>query len=95
MLKLVNVIFLQWFFIRLTRCESKLIEKFEPHSVSIMPGGGASLAGIVTGYKKLQWYSIQGFIVPCTGWCGSFKYLKGPFFWRVTKQKEMPIEWKQ
>ena len=36
-----------------------------------------------------QWYSIQGFIVPTTGWNNKFKYLGRRFMLRITKPSKV------
>lgn len=50
-----------------------------------MPGGSMVTGG--TGKTETwQWYSIQAWIVPTTGWRNEFRYLnKKPFFVKCTK----------
>ena len=79
-LKIINVFFLQWFFIRLTKCTENKIENYTLHSYDLMPDGNISSRG--TGnIKTYSWYSIQYWILPCTGWWNDFIYLnKEPKF---------------
>ena len=45
---------------------------------SFAPGGRAK-------YKTYQWYSIQYWIIPCTGWWSDFKYVGGKHkFWKLS-----------
>ena len=53
-LEIINRVLLQWLFIRLTRNEIHEIKDFK-------------LKAVNKGYKR-YWYSIQGFIIPTTGW---------------------------
>lgn len=60
--EILNVLILQWFCIRLTRCTD----------------------------TKTEWYTIQGFILPWTGWSDEFIFLsKGPIHYRITSKKEV------
>mgnify|MGYP003443448278 CR=1 FL=1 len=83
-LKFINVFFLQWFFVRLTKCQETVIEEFNLYEVSLMSDGSFASGGTVK--KKIyQWYSLQFWIVPCTGWWNSFKYVsKKPKFLRLS-----------
>jgi hypothetical protein len=85
-LKIVNVFFLQWFFIRLTKCSEKVVTNISKLlSYDLMPEGNISSRAMGT-IETHTWYSIQGFIVPCTGWWNDFKYVsKKPLFWKITK----------
>ena len=87
MLKIINYYFLQWFFIRLTRCSKKVITQYNLSSIDMM--SDSSFASRGTGIiEETFWYSIQGWIIPLSGWGKSFKYLnKEPFFLRLTKKK--------
>ena len=85
-LKFINVFFLQWFFVRLTRCQEKVISDFNLYEISLMPDGSFAPAGNVK-YKKLEWYSMQYWIIPCTGWWSDFKYIgRKPKFWKLTNK---------
>jgi hypothetical protein len=87
-LRFLNRFILQWFFIRLTICKEDIMDDYNVISFDLTPGGMASRG---TGnIKTYQWYSIQGWIVPTTGYESDFKYLnksKKPFFFRLTKKK--------
>ena len=86
-LKFINVFFFQWFFIRLTKCSKKIIKNYKIMSFDMMPNGNFGSRGTGTTETK-TWYSIQGFIVPCTGWRNNFKFVnKEPKFWKITKEK--------
>ena len=70
LLKFVNVFFFQWFFVRLTRCEEKIV-LFGKETPMI-----------------IRWYSLQYWIVPCTGWTYDFEFVsKTPLFYRVSPRK--------
>ena len=84
-LKAVNLILLQWFFIRLTKCTERRIVEYNLKEVSLMPEGSMAIGG--NGKTETwQWYSVQGWVVPTTGWKKEFNYLnKKPFFVKCTK----------
>ena len=86
-LKAINVFLLQWFFIRLTKCTESVVDAFEAISYDMMPDGSISARG--RGKTTIyEWYSIQLWIVPCTGWWSEFIYLSdGPKFSKLTKRK--------
>ena len=85
LLKAVNVFLLQWFFIRLTICTERRIVEYDLKEVSLMSDGSITTGG--TGKVEVwQWYSIQGWVLPITGWWNDFKYMnKKPFFIKCTK----------
>ncbi len=85
-LKAINVFLLQWFFIRLTSLKERVIEDFQIHSFSVSQHGFVSSRG--TGeYKIYQYYVLEFWIVPCTGWWNNFKYLNGDGnFTQITKK---------
>lgn len=88
-LKIVNVFFFQWFFVRLTKCTDKVVTMYTVLSYDMMADGsiGSRGKGIT---ETRSWYSIQGFIVPTTGWGRDFVFLtKEPKFWKVTKPKKV------
>lgn len=87
-LKFINVFILQWLFIRLTRCRETIVIEANVLSYDLMPDGNISARGIGK-TKTLEWYSIQGLIIPTTGWVGDFKRIGRPFFLRLTKKKEV------
>jgi hypothetical protein len=50
-----------------------------------MPNGSISSRGIGNTETHI-WYSIQGFILPLTGWWDDFIFVsKKPIFWKLTK----------
>ncbi|UZS00288.1 hypothetical protein [Chondrinema litorale] len=90
-LGLVNYYFLQWFFIRLTKHQEKRAVEYELIELSFFPnnqfvtGGNAKM-------ETWQWYSIQGWVLPTSGWSTNFKYLnksKKPFFIKITKPNKL------
>ena len=86
-LKFINVVFLQWFFVRLTKNSEKVITEYKIHSLDMMADGQIGSRGVGKTENR-YWYSIQGFIVPCTGWWIDFKFVsKEPMFWKITKVK--------
>lgn len=84
-LEFVNKVFFQWFFVRLTRCQQRVITEFKITEISIVPGGYAP--GGDAKYKTEQWYSLQGWIVPITGWGNDFKFIGKRWFIKITKAK--------
>ena len=85
-LKIINVLFFQWFFVRLTKCEEKRAVEFQVHSVSLMPDFTWKPKGLLK-YKVFEWYSLQYWVIPCTGWWSSFKYLGGkPSFLKLSAE---------
>lgn len=81
----VNVFFFQWFCIRLTKhCERLIFPKDE---IIYITGVSYSARDIDLEFVVKQYYSIQGFILPCTGWWSNYIYMtKKPFFIRITKK---------
>jgi hypothetical protein len=75
MLRFINVFFLQWFFIRLTLCQQNIIVGAELDSVSVLNDGSHGFAFRYAGIKVQYWYSIQGWVVPLTGWKNDFRYV--------------------
>ena len=86
-LKFINVFLLQWFFIRLTKCNETIIEDFQLHSWDFVSNGSVSSRGSGT-QQKYEWFGLKYYIVPLSGWCGTkFKFLrKVPRFKRITKK---------
>lgn len=83
-LKFINVFLLQWFFVRLTRCQERVVTEFDMYEISLMPDGSFAPGGRAK-YKTYQWYSIQYWIIPCTGWWSDFKYVGGKHkFWKLS-----------
>lgn len=87
-LKFINKFILQWFFIRLTKCIKK-VDKVDKYlsctSCDTMRDGGVSARGFGK-FTEYYWYSIQGFIVPTTGWNSDFKIIGKRFFIKLTKK---------
>lgn len=75
----LNRFILQWFFIRLTRNEKKIIEKFRLDECSQMTDGSYSLgfSHKPEDVKIQRWFSIQYWVIPGTGWGTDFRYLGG------------------
>lgn len=64
------MIVLQWFCIRLTKVSEKRVVDYEIESISVIDGhASAKGKGIQATY---QWYSIQYWILPCSGWWNDF-----------------------
>lgn len=73
-LELSNKIFFQWLFLRLTRCRQYFVLEYDK-------------SGEIKRVGKEEWYSIQGWIIPMTGWRGDFKVIGSErWFWRITKK---------
>ena len=89
LLKFVNLFFFQWFCVRLTKHTEERVENYRLHSFDMMPDGTFSSRGY--GHKHTyQWYSIQYWVVPTTGWSKPFKYMNGVAeYVRVTKEKRI------
>ena len=85
-LEFVNKFFFQWFFIRLTRCQQKIITDFKMFEGSIIGPGQFGVGGNCK-YSIKQWYSIQGWIVPLTGWGGDFKFIGNGWMKSITKER--------
>lgn len=86
-LTLINYI-VQFLFIRITRCEDKVVTQFNLQSVSLMRDGKYSTIGTPT-YTIYWWHSIQYWILPLSGWFNtSFIYLnKTPQFKKLQKRR--------
>lgn len=86
-MKVLNKIFLQWFFIRLTKNTTKIIDEFDMTEISLAYGTGHAMGGAIKRYHIEYYYSIQGWIVPLSGWTTAFNYLgkKSPWFIKITK----------
>ena len=79
-MKLLNIIIFKWFFIRITRCEQRIITKIEPISFGI----DGTFSGKVKDSKVKYWYAFQGFIWPLSGWVSRFLFIGKPRFIRIT-----------
>ena len=87
-LKAINII-LQFFFIRLTKCSEKVVGDYKVISYDMMPDGSVSSRGIGNTITY-EWYSLQYFILPLTGWWSDFIYLsKTAKFIKCTKRKQL------
>ena len=75
-LEVLNKFFLQWFFIRLTKRQERVITEFKMESVSMIINGEQSIMGRPT-YHTNQWFSIMCFVVPLTGWNSNCKFIFG------------------
>lgn len=81
-MEILNKVFFQFLFIRLTKCIETTDIKI--NEVSILKDG-AGVGGTVKSIN--EWYSIQGFILPLTGWKSDFIFLnKKPFNIQITKK---------
>ena len=88
-LGLVNKLLFQWLFVRLTKHQEKVITKYNLHSVDVSIGIRGFTEDIVT----YQWYSIQYWVLPLTGWKTDYIYLnKKPNFIRVSKKIILAIQ---
>lgn len=88
-LKLVNMVFLQWLFIRLTKCSENRIVHLKVNSFDLMSDGNFSLRG-QGDTKTYQWFAIQYWILPLSGWGNKFKFIgKEAKFIRITKETEL------
>lgn len=67
MLRLINIIFLQWFFIRLTCFQQNEIIGAELDSISVLSDGSHSYAVRYAGVKVKYSYFVHGWIAPLTG----------------------------
>ncbi len=83
--KFLNIFILQLFFIRLTRCSQVVVSDYKLFSYDLTPGG-ISPRGVGTS-KTHSWLSIQGIIVPFTGWNSEFIYIGKPIFLKISKVK--------
>lgn len=88
-LGLLNIIIFQWFFVRLTKCQEKVVEEYIIQSFDMMIDGSFASRG--TGKSTTyQWYSLQYWILPLTGWKSDFVYLsKSPNFVKITKKNAL------
>jgi len=76
---------LQWFFIRLTKHQETII--VSPYVTDISFQTGFHRFGDIL---DVEWYSIQYWILPLTGWWSDFIYLnKKPRFLKISKKKEI------
>jgi len=88
-LKTINIFFFQWFFVRLTKCSEKRITNYKLISFDLMPDNSIGSRGVGQ-IKHFQWYCIQYWILPLTGWKTDFIFLyKEPKFIKITKEKEI------
>jgi hypothetical protein len=85
-LGIANRFFFQLFFVRLTKHTENTWVTYNLTSFDITSSGIASRG---TGkMETTQWYSIQYWILPFTGWQTDFIYLgnKSPRYWQITKK---------
>lgn len=88
-MKSINLFFLQWFFVRLTRCEVRVIDDIQLFEVSLLPSGGLGFGSNVRSSHIEYWYTIQGWIIPGTGWDSRFRYVKRNWHIKITKPKKV------
>lgn len=91
-LKLVNIIFLQWFGVRLTRCQQMIITDLEIYEVSITPYGATGLGGRVVGRGLQTWYSLQGWIAPFKGMRSGSSFPPKTWCVRISKRKTVCVK---
>ena len=92
-LKFVNKFIFQWFFIRLTRhIQTKITDYNLVGFDVLLNNNGLSSQGVGSLSKtSTEWFSIQGFIVPNTGWNTDYKRIGKTWFLRLTKKREITI----
>lgn len=90
MLRLVNLLFFQWLFVRLTLCQKREFYRADIKSASIMKNGYFSVETENSEFKLSQRYAIQYWILPISGWFNfEFTYLGKPEFLNLTSWKEI------
>ena len=75
LLELINQLFLQWFFVRITKCEREKIQL--DYTLEVAKDGRFSVfktKEVLAKKKQEVWYSIQGWIIPCTIHKSPFKH---------------------
>lgn len=77
----INFFILQWFFVRLARCEKIHSYNYESH---VGPDGIKE--GRITEMKYKRYYCLMGFVLPGTGWQTPYIYT-GKWFIQVSKNK--------
>lgn len=84
-LKFINL-FLQILFVRLTKCSELSFGELNYKSVEMLDDNNISIHSSGTSYMY-EWYSLQYFVVPFTGWKSNFIFIFGaPKFKRITKK---------
>jgi hypothetical protein len=85
-LKAINVFLLQWFFIRLTKHQSQVVENYKLTGFDYVEENLVSSSGTGKIIIK-EWYSIQYCIIPLTGWWSNYVFLtKEAKFKPITKK---------
>lgn len=86
LLNLLNIVILQWFFIRIVKCDEEVIESYSLMSIDMMMGDNMACRGHGT-IVKYYWYGIQYWVLPLSGWGGEFILLnKKPEIIKLTKK---------
>lgn len=88
-IEFLNKFIFQFLFFRLTRCEKRVVASYSLHSFDVMINGNVVGRGVGK-VDTYEWYSIQYFIKPFSGWNSQFIFLnknKKPKFFRVSKKK--------
>lgn len=99
----LNYYILQWFFIRLTRCEDKVRivwpgnvkwqdvtatpSQSDPRTINVSIGGMITEWDGPT-YSIVKWKAIMFWVIPGTGWGSDFKYLGKCRYLDITKKVE-------
>lgn len=80
---------LQVFFVRLTRHQIHVIDKMNVTEASMCLDGSIGIGGNILASHYEQWYSIQYWILPFTGWNTEFKYIgkSSPKYLKITTPK--------
>lgn len=70
-MKWLNIILLQFLFVRIDLCEQRLIQKIDPLSFGL----DGSFSAKVKESKIKYWYSIHFFVLPFSGWFGQTYFI--------------------
>jgi hypothetical protein len=91
-LKFVNKFILQWFGVRLTKCTEIIQLPYSIHKHSV-DENAEDVSDWIDITQTNEWYSIQYFILPLSGWGNDFIYLTSePKFIRISKIKSFTNE---
>lgn len=86
-LEFLNKFFFQWFFIRLTFCQTRIITEMKLSEISLLTDGNYGIGGQVKNYKIKYWYSLQGWVLPLSGWEDDYRTIGKRWYLRVTKKR--------
>lgn len=88
-LALLNYYFLQFFFIRLTKEQTRVAADIKAHECSIVGAGQYEMGYSVVTWEIRQRWAIMYWVIPFSGYGKKFRYVNGCKYLNLTKWKKI------